>query len=102
MTADLKILWLTENYPPQRGGMSVSCDRIVRSLRREKIEIDVAHFSPRHLRWKTEKKINGNQFSCPVRADISHTFNRFWSRIVFGETFLYVEGSSTDGKPFIS
>lgn len=80
-TADFKILWLTENYPPQRGGMSVSCDRIVRQLRQQNIEIDVAHFSPRHLRWKTEKKINGHQFACPVRADISHTLNRFWSLI---------------------
>lgn len=61
--------------------MSVSCDRIIRNLRRQNVEIDVAHFSPRHLRWNTEKKINGKQFSCPVRADISHTLNRFWSLI---------------------
>ena len=26
-------LWLTETYPPSRGGMAESCDRIVRSLR---------------------------------------------------------------------
>ena len=77
----LKILWLTENYPPQRGGMSVSCDRMVRNLRQAGAKIDVAHFSPRHLVWKNDKKMNGCQFSCPVRADVSHTLNRFWNLI---------------------
>ena len=52
------LLWLTENYPPQRGGMAVSCDRIVRSLREAGVIIEVAHFSSRYLRWKTEQKIN--------------------------------------------
>jgi glycosyltransferase involved in cell wall biosynthesis len=80
-TAKIRVLWLTENYPPQRGGMSVSCDRIVRGLRQNNIEIDVAHFSPRFLRWKTEKRINGLQFACPVDPDISHTLNRFWGLI---------------------
>jgi glycosyltransferase involved in cell wall biosynthesis len=61
--------------------MSVSCDRLVRNLRRMDLEIDVAHFSPRHFKWKIEKKIGGRQFSCPVRADVAHTLNRFWNLI---------------------
>lgn len=74
----MKILWLTENYPPQRGGMAVSCDRIVRSLRENGAEIDVAHFSRRYPRWKSEQKIGGRQISCPVREDIAHALNRLW------------------------
>ena len=74
----MKILWLTENYPPQRGGMAVSCDRIVRSLRENGVEIDVAHFSRRYPHWKTEQKIGGRQISCPVREDIAHALNRLW------------------------
>lgn len=77
----MKILWLTENYPPQRGGMAVSCDRIVRSLRENGVEIDVAHFSRRYLRWKTEQKLGGRQISCPVREDIAHALNRLWTLI---------------------
>lgn len=61
--------------------MAVSCDRIVRSLRETGVEIDVAHFSARYLHWKTEQKIGGRQFSCPVREDVSHALNRFWSLI---------------------
>jgi glycogen synthase len=81
LTANLNILWLTENYPPQRGGMAVSCDRIVRTLREKSATIDVAHFSSRYIKWKTEQKIGGTQFSCPVREDISHALNRFWNLI---------------------
>lgn len=77
----MKILWLTENYPPQRGGMSVSCDRIVRSLRKLGLVIDVAHFSSRYSRWKTEQRISGKQFNCPVEEDIAHTINRLWNLV---------------------
>ena len=73
-----KLVWLTENYPPQRGGMAVSCDRIVRSLRENGVEIDVAHFSRRYPRWKIEQKIGGKQIACPVREDIAHALNRLW------------------------
>ncbi|MBX7173564.1 MAG: glycosyltransferase family 4 protein [Pyrinomonadaceae bacterium] len=76
---NLKILFLTENYPPQRGGMAVSCDRIVRGLRENGVKVDVAHFSTRYLRWKVEQKINGNQICCPVREDVAHSINRLWT-----------------------
>ncbi|MEZ5429458.1 MAG: glycosyltransferase [Pyrinomonadaceae bacterium] len=77
----MRILWLTENYPPQRGGMAVSCDRIVRSLRSEDVTVDVAHFSRRYLKWKTVQKIGGRHFNCPVREDISDAMNRLWNLI---------------------
>lgn len=73
-----RVLWLTENYPPQRGGMAVSCDRLVRVLRENKAEIDVAHFSRRYLKWKTVQKIGGRHFNCPVREDFADAINRLW------------------------
>lgn len=81
MNIELKLLLLTENYPPQRGGMAVSCDRIVRSLREKGVCVDVVHFSRRYRDWRVEKKFNGQHFSCPVREDIAHTMNRLWSLI---------------------
>jgi glycosyltransferase involved in cell wall biosynthesis len=73
-----KVLWLTENYPPQRGGMAVSCDRIVRSLRENNFIVDVAHFSRRYLKWKILGKVNGRHFNCPVREDFADAINRLW------------------------
>lgn len=36
-----RLLWVTEHYPPVKGGMAVSCARIVRGLRRRGIPVDV-------------------------------------------------------------
>lgn len=36
-----RILWVTERYPPAKGGMAVSCARQVRGLRRRGHEVDV-------------------------------------------------------------
>ncbi len=57
-----RLLWLTENYPPDRGGMSVSCDRIVRGLRRCGVEVEVVYLDRRE-------------------ADGAHTINTTWNRI---------------------
>ena len=40
-------LWLTETYPPSRGGMAQSCDRIVHALRTLGISVDVVHLDRR-------------------------------------------------------
>jgi glycosyltransferase involved in cell wall biosynthesis len=71
-----RVLLVTENYPPDRGGMSESCDRIVRGLRREEVAVDIVHFDRRaarpelrraHLRW-------------PLENDPAHTINCAWNR----------------------
>ncbi len=36
-----KILWVTEHYPPGKGGMAVSCARQVRGLRKRGLAVDV-------------------------------------------------------------
>jgi glycosyltransferase involved in cell wall biosynthesis len=38
----LRLLWVTERYPPAKGGMAVSCLRQVRGLRKRGFLIDVA------------------------------------------------------------
>lgn len=50
MATPARVLWVTENYPPDRGGMAQSCDRIVRGLRAAGVTVDVAHLSRRALR----------------------------------------------------
>ncbi len=71
----MEILWLTENYTPNRGGMAQSCDRIVRSLRNSSITVHIIHFTNRKKPFFTEKKINGTYTAIPLSNDVSHTLN---------------------------
>ena len=52
----MRLLWVTENYPPSRGGMAQSCDRIVRGLRAAGVEVDVAHLSRRDRPWPVDAR----------------------------------------------
>lgn len=75
----LRPLWLTENYPPDRGGMAQSCDRIVHALRSRGVTVDVAHVSRRHSEWRVETKMRGRQISGPASEDPAHALNRLWN-----------------------
>ena len=75
----LRPLWLTENYPPDRGGMAQSCDRIVHALRGRGVEVDVAHVSRKYDDWRVETKAGGRQICCPADDDPAHTLNRLWN-----------------------
>ena len=86
----LRPLWLTETYPPDRGGMAQSCDRIVHALRARGIEIDVAHVSRRYDEWRVETKRGGRQISCPADDDPAHTLNRLWNVLRRGDTPTHV------------
>ena len=72
------LLWLTQNYYPQKGGMAQSCDRIVNGLRRHGINIDVVHFSSRFSSIVANKKLFGHDISCPIDDDIAHSLNKLW------------------------
>lgn len=84
-TADppLRALWLTETYPPSRGGMAQSCDRIVRGLRRRGVLVDVLHVVPssRGRTWVIEEQAGGRYLACPVDDDPAHALNRAWSTL---------------------
>src|SRR5690349_17332838 len=85
----LRVLWLTENYPPQRGGMSQSCDRIVHSLRTSGVWIDVVHFSARYQTWQVERKLHGRLFTCPLDEDPAYALNLFWNLLQRAEKISY-------------
>ena len=77
MTA--RVLWLTEKYPPDRGGMAQSCDRIVRHLRGAAVEIVLAHLGRRASDWTVEPRVGGAEIRGPWDDDPGHAVNRLWS-----------------------
>jgi len=76
----MKILWFTENYPPNKGGMSRSCDRIIHSLR-EHATVDIYHFTNKQKPFTTQANIGGSYTTVPVFEDSSHTLNVLWAHM---------------------
>ena len=74
-----RILWLTENYPPQRGGMAQSCDRIIDGLRKEGFLIDILHFTERGVPFQSTQQLNGTYTCIPFKESESHTVNLAWN-----------------------
>lgn len=77
----MRLLFLTENYPRDRGGMSESCDRIVRGLARAGTEIDLVHFDRRATATSRHATSFGSLTRVAVDADAAHTINLLWNRI---------------------
>jgi glycosyltransferase involved in cell wall biosynthesis len=75
------LLWLTDNFPPQRGGMAQSCDRIVYSLRKADYQIHVAHFVPEGQEEKYTDWQNGSYQSISYLGSEGHTLNVAWHLI---------------------
>jgi glycogen synthase len=79
--APVHVLWLTENFPPSRGGMAQSCDRITYGLRQKGFIIHIIHFSSRREPFKTEILVNGTYTAVPVSENEAHTSNLCWNHI---------------------
>jgi glycogen synthase len=77
----MRLLVLTETHPPDRGGMSESCDRILRGLAREGIALDVVHFDRRASRFDRRATSSGSLLRVPPEADAAHLMNLVWNRI---------------------
>jgi len=84
----MRLLWLTEHYPPSGGGMAVSADRIVRNLRRSDVAVDVVHWSSREQRvgsgaggWSHVEQLGGRLWRCPVGDDPEHALARTWAML---------------------
>ena len=76
----MRPLLITENYPPARGGMAQSCDRIVRGLRARGVDVDVLHLGARgglHI----EQHESGRLVSCPIEDDPAHSVNLAWNAL---------------------
>jgi glycosyltransferase involved in cell wall biosynthesis len=74
-----RILWLTQNYPPQRGGMAQSCDRIVDGLRKAGYVIDIFHFTENGESLRTTQQLNGSYTRVPFKESEPHTLNLAWN-----------------------
>ncbi|GAA4835496.1 glycosyltransferase family 4 protein [Algivirga pacifica] len=75
----MRLLWLTENYPPLRGGMAQSCDRIVYGLRNKGLQVDVVHLTERVREVTTEQQQGGKLIEVPVYESEAHTLQRLWN-----------------------
>jgi glycosyltransferase involved in cell wall biosynthesis len=63
----MRLLWVTENYPPSLGGMATSCDRIVRGLRAAGVEVEVVHL--------------GRRGAVPLAEDPEHALRSLWTTL---------------------
>jgi len=77
----MRLLFLTETHPPDRGGMSESCDRILRGLARAGARIDVVHFDRRASRFEHRVTSSGSLLRVPLEADAAHTVNLLWNQL---------------------
>lgn len=73
----MRLLWLTENYFPNRGGMAQSCDRITYHLRQKGLWIDIIHFVKRK-NMVPKELLNGTYQPVFVETDIAHDLNVLW------------------------
>lgn len=77
----MRLLFITENYPPDRGGMGESCDRIVRGLGRAGAAIDVVHVDRKGTAATHHQTSAGSLTRVPSDADAAHAMNLLWNRL---------------------
>jgi glycosyltransferase involved in cell wall biosynthesis len=85
----MRLLWVTENYPPSRGGMAQSCDRIVRGLRAAGVTVDVAHLSRRAQPFSMAHELGGRLITAPLGDDPEHALRLLWTRLA-GTAYTHV------------
>ncbi len=73
-----KILWLTDNYYPNKGGMAESCDRITHNLRRAGAYIEVVHFHRKQRPLHAAVVECGAYTPVLVFPDPEHALAHFW------------------------
>ncbi len=74
----MHLLWLTENYPPNRGGMAQSCDRIVANLRAAGVSVHLLHFCNRAAELRRQPCENGSYTAVTLQESAEHTLNLAW------------------------
>lgn len=75
----MRLLWLSENYHPNRGGMAHSCDRIVHALRDIGVTIDLVHFTRHVASITVERNAGGRYIAFPPGEDPAHGLNLLWT-----------------------
>ena len=71
----MRLLWLTENYPPRRGGMAQACDRIVDNLRKSGLVIDLVFFSCTADETRLSERRHGREMVVAVGDSPGHDLN---------------------------
>ncbi len=71
----MRILWLTENYPPRRGGMAQACDRIVYNLRKAGLTVDLVFFSCAAAETRVIERQNGREIVAAMSESHAHDLN---------------------------
>ncbi len=77
----MRPLLITENHPPDRGGMAESCDRIVRGLQQAGVTVDVLHFDRRAARPVLRDGAQGRHLRWPAEESMPHAINCAWNRM---------------------
>ncbi|MEM7549501.1 MAG: glycosyltransferase family 4 protein [Bacteroidota bacterium] len=86
----IRLLWLTENYPPQRGGMAQSCDRLIYGLRSSGYEIEIIHFTTRGNSFVRKQQKGGGYTAITFEDGEPHTLNMAWNHIKTLGSFDYL------------
>lgn len=76
-----RLLWLTERYAPSRGGMAVSCDRIVHALRQRGAWVDLVHLSRAAEVATHEIRENGSDRVLPAGSEAAHALAALWPEL---------------------
>lgn len=77
----MTILWITENYYPNQGGMAQSCDRIVSGLRDLGLYIDVIHLAKTCRRPTLGNPQQGEDKCWALGDNPSHGLNLLWNNL---------------------
>lgn len=77
----MRVLLITETYPPDRGGMGESCDRIVRGFGRAGVAVDVVHFDRKSAAASFHQTSHGSLSRMPSNGDPAHAINLLWNRL---------------------
>jgi glycosyltransferase involved in cell wall biosynthesis len=74
-----RILWITDRYPPAKGGMAVSCARQVRGLRRRGISVDVLVLGAAGIADVViEERDGGTDILIPADTEPAMASNHAW------------------------
>jgi len=76
----MEISWFTENYPPHKGGMARSCDRIISNLRKHH-QVHIYHFTNKYKAFFSQANVGGSYTAVPIFEDNQHTLNVLWTFI---------------------
>lgn len=89
----MSLLFITQNYHPNKGGMAESCDRIVRSFRKNKVEVHVMHFTNRRPKFEVQTEVNGSYTALPIFPSEEFTLNlatNFIEQLPFLKSIKYI------------